>query len=340
MEKLKKMFGKKIFLVIIFLVLGFSVGFFLRIYFFNKCSDQFSLMNPVFACIRSQTINKKGYTDLKATLTSYIDDEQKAGRVEIVAVFFRDLIGGPTLGINDRVDFIPASLLKLPVVLTIYRWAEEEDPNILSQELMFDNKTLLQNNQEFPPEQMIQVNTPYTVEELVEHTIKYSDNFAAELLVEHINNLGNGRDLIADTYRDLGILNSNDLDSSSVSAKGFSSIFTLLFNNSFLVKEDSEKILEILSENNFDEGLKAGVPGEIKVANKFGEREVTSTGEKQLHDCGIIYYPTNPYLLCVMTKGKDIADLKNIISHISEEFYKEIDSRKLISGGQILDKNI
>jgi hypothetical protein len=49
----------------------------------------------------------------------------------------------------------------------------------------------------------------------------------------------------------------------------------------------------------------------------------------QLHDCGIIYYPGNPYLLCVMTRGTDWSALEKTIQTISAMTYKEVDSRKL-----------
>jgi len=70
------------------------------------------------------------------------------------------------------------------------------------------------------------------------------------------------------------------------------------------------------------------VPKEVRVAHKFGELGLPN-GEKQLHDCGIIYYPGNPYLLCVMSKGKDSQKLSGIIQTISSMVYKEVDSRKI-----------
>lgn len=56
---------------------------------------------------------------------------------------------------------------------------------------------------------------------------------------------------------------------------------------------------------------------------------VFASGVVELHDCGIIYYPNNPYVLCVMTRGDSMEELKKIISTISLMTYKEVDSRRL-----------
>ena len=101
-----------------------------------------------------------------------------------------------------------------------------------------------------------------------------------------------------------------------------------MYNSSFLNSDNSEKLLEILSESSFQNGLRQGVPENIKIAHKFGEREIT-LDKKQLHDCGVIYYPSNPYLLCVMTQGKDYKELERILGHISKEVYEEFDSRSI-----------
>lgn len=77
-----------------------------------------------------------------------------------------------------------------------------------------------------------------------------------------------------------------------------------------------------MSQTEFKEGLNRGLPAEITVAHKFGERDLGQ--QKELHDCGIVYYPNQPYLLCVMTKGADFDDLSETIGEISKLVYNFI----------------
>ena len=51
-------------------------------------------------------------------------------------------------------------------------------------------------------------------------------------------------------------------------------------------------------------------------------------GERQLHDCGIVYYSNHPYLLCVMTKDKTIENLADAIKDISHLVYEEINKQQ------------
>ena len=84
----------------------------------------------------------------------------------------------------------------------------------------------------------------------------------------------------------------------------------------------SEKLLSILSKTEYKGGLVAGVPDNIIVSHKFGERVIGDV--YQLHDCGIVYYPNNPYLLCVMTKGTEFTKLEKVIQDISGMVYQDM----------------
>jgi beta-lactamase class A len=87
----------------------------------------------------------------------------------------------------------------------------------------------------------------------------------------------------------------------------------------------SDKALGLLSKTAFKEGLVAGVPKEIKVAHKFGEQK--NGTEQQFHDCGVVYYPNNPYVICIMTRGNSPDELKPIIKEISQKVYREVNYR-------------
>lgn len=63
------------------------------------------------------------------------------------------------------------------------------------------------------------------------------------------------------------------------------------------------------------------MPKDVEIAHKFGQRDVDGVGLKQLHDCGIVYHPDGPYLLCVMTRGFDYDILSNVIGEISKRTY-------------------
>jgi hypothetical protein len=68
------------------------------------------------------------------------------------------------------------------------------------------------------------------------------------------------------------------------------------------------------------------LPKSLAVAHKFGERELPN-GIKQLHDCGIVYLPKHPYLLCIMTRGTDYDRLSTVISTISKKIYEDLMTR-------------
>ena len=110
-----------------------------------------------------------------------------------------------------------------------------------------------------------------------------------------------------------------------MSVEEFATFFRVLYNATLLSKDMSEKALDLLARAEFKEGLVEGVPASVTVAHKFGERVFGSNGEiKELHDCGIVYYPEHPYLLCVMTKGSSFEYLDDGIREISHIVYEKV----------------
>jgi beta-lactamase class A len=126
-------------------------------------------------------------------------------------------------------------------------------------------------------------------------------------------------------YKDLGMSSPTDAGNYEIDAVTYSRFFRVLYNSTYLSRTMSEYALELLSRGSFSDGLPAGVPNGVLVAHQFGERTHPATGERQLHDCGIVYAPTRPYLLCVMTRGKEFKQLASVISDISREVYREME---------------
>lgn len=287
------------------------------------CTRKYDFVNN--QC-KSGVIDKKAYLGLKVDLDKYFNEKMVEGDITDVSVYFRDLNDGPVMGINEHSTFSSASLLKLPIIITVFKIAETK-PEILEYKLVNEGDDD-RIDQHFSPEDTIKNNVSYSVNEIVRYALVYSDNKAIKMLNEFISMEGGYENNLQVVFRELGLILPDDLYDRDISTRAYASLFRLLYNSSYLHTEYSEEIMKILSESNFKTGLRAGVPEDVKVAHKFGERFL-ETGEKQLHDCGVVYYPKNPYLLCVMTRGNDFDKLARIIREVSEKFYVEVDSRKL-----------
>lgn len=318
-------------LVSIVFVLIFFVGVLMGPLVFGYwCHNNLNLINPNLKCDERYAIDKSEYIVLKNKISDYILEKQEAKEITKAAVYFRDLENGPIMGINEKESFVPASLLKLPVMLTYFSLLERK-PDFLEKKLSFSPNTNQKEplEQFFKPSKVAEPNREYSLEELIANMIIYSDNVSYTVLLENLRNNFSSENLVLETMRDLGLIEPSSYSDETISAKSYASIFRMLYNASYLSREFSEKALEILTKTDFNDGLVASLPKDIKVAHKFGERFNLPEGHKELHDCGIVYFPKNPYLICIMTEGYEFPKLTEAIKDISKMVFDEVNSRKL-----------
>ena len=272
----------------------------------------------------------------KALISKKIDEAIKNGEVEAAAIYFRSLSEGMWFGIAEREAFAPSSILKIPIMMTYYKLAER-DPAMLRKKLRY-----VVDSQEESAETLASHSAVpgkyYTVDKLIEFMIAESDNSAATLLTQNLPS-----QYFIDVFGVFGVnVSGKEAKDSFVSLKISASLLRVLYNASYLNEEFSERALWHLSKSTFKHGIRAGVPAGYAVANKFGIKSLEAQGQKQLHDVAIVYYPGNPYLLAVMTKGSgdDYSKLSKLIKVISEITFREVSSQhedKSDTGKAIID---
>lgn len=284
----------------------------------------YTLINPLLECeLAGDSALFKELRPFKTKVEALLKKKTDDYRLSHVSVYFRDLNNGPWFGINEDEKFSPASLLKVPTMIACLKQAEN-DRGFLAKRIRFAAKNDYNSDQMIKPSRSIEHGKVYTINELLNYSISYSDNNANTLLFQQVDSR-----ILSNTYRDLGV------EAPLVSTRGdfmpvtmYASFFRVLFNASYLGREMSHQALTYLTRTDFHNGIVAGVPPAIRVAHKFGERVLDSHPKiKQLHDCGIVYYPNNPYLLCIMSRGTDFKMLDDIISDTSRLVYEEVDQQ-------------
>jgi beta-lactamase class A len=270
-------------------------------------------ISPLLECLNSSTTDNK-YTEFSNDLEKKIEELKKDGLINYAAIYIRDLNNGPWIGINENEKFSPASLMKVPLLISYLKIADS-NPGLLQKELVVDipqSETLSQN---IIPEEIVENGKSYTVEDLLARMIIYSDNLAAGTLLENID-----YNSLNKIYNELGInLPENGEEENFMTVRNYASFFRILYNSSYLSREMSEKALYLMTKSTFKNGLIAGVPFGVEVSHKFGERSLPEG--KQLHDCGIVYRPDSNYLACIMTRGNDFSKMEKAIKALSENIY-------------------
>lgn len=314
-------------------LLTLVVGFVLGVWFFSASSSppatraltsdvrdkvlDSSFTNPLFECAElPESISVGERIGLEREIEALIESKKEEGAVTEAAVYFRDLNNGPWFGIKEEHPFSPASLLKVPLAMWYY-WKADTDPGILDQEIEFTGPPGV-SIVHFEPKEKLVPGTTYRIEDLVRIMLQQSDNDAAMILAQFA-----GSEETSDVYRDFGIEPLRDVQTYTTTVHTFASFFRVLYNATYLGRSLSEHMLEMMSSSSFTEGIVAGVPQDVRVAHKFGERQL-GPESYQLHDCGIVYAGENPYSLCIMTQGSDYNKLAAFIEDVSALVYEEV----------------
>jgi beta-lactamase class A len=241
----------------------------------------------------------------------------------VSSIYFRDLNNGQWIGVNEKASFAPASLMKTPLLIGFLKNAEKK-PELLNLNVVATEEyfaSILEQN--FELETKIEQGKTYTLRQVAEIMMQDSDNVAALMLSKYIL-----QDDLKDIFKSTGVPVDEEFSEIDIRVKDFAAFFRILYNASYLNREMSELALSILTHTTFKEGIVAGVPKDIEVAHKYGERLLLNDqdnlpDQSQLHDCGIVY-TSSPYILCIMTKGTDFAKQENFIADVSEFIYQKV----------------
>ena len=273
--------------------------------------------------------SNKTLADAKPQIAELIS----ASRAETVSIAVYDVQTKETLLINERVSMHAASTMKVPVMMEIFRLVEAKklslrEPIEVKNKFysIVDGSEFRLNKMDDSDEEVYRrISQTMTVLELVDHMITWSSNLATNLLIERVK-----AENVNKLMRDLG---ANEIEvkrgvedtkafqagiNNTTTAYDLMLLLKLIAEHKFLSKRASEKIVEILSSQHFNDGIPAGLPKSVRVAHKTGD--IT----KHNHDAGIVYLPDRkPYVIVVLTKG--IAEHRRssrLIADISRAVYQ------------------
>lgn len=279
------------------------------------------LINTLYAQ-KDMSINQ-----LKEKILKYISEIQ--GKA---AVSFIDFQTHESFSINGNEEFHAASTMKLPVMIELFRQSEANEINI-NDSVLVKNEFIsiadgsifsLSEKDDSDDEIYSFIDKNVSLMELCKRMITKSSNLATNILVELV-----GTNKIMTTLQNAGIQNIvvlrgvEDIQAfrqglnNVVTANDLASLLDLILKNKFTNSENTERILDIMLMQEFNDIIPELLPSSIKVAHKTGR--ITGI----IHDAAIIFLPDGrKYILVLLTKNLvDENSAKKILQKISLEIY-------------------
>ncbi|MBC7534607.1 MAG: serine hydrolase [Ferruginibacter sp.] len=292
--------------------------------------------SPVNTCDRVNMVRLNGYQfirpllfaeipceaekllPVKSAVVDIINSYKSSGTISGASVYLRELSQGNWVSIGEQDTYNPGSLLKVPELITFMKMNEKK-PGLLDKKILYSVPLQLKK-QAFFLSKSIEVGKTYAIRDLLYYMIAYSDNNATMLLNQMMDLA-----IFKKLFTDLGLpepnMTKNDIP---IGVKEYSLFMRALYNATYLNIGDSEYCTELLIHRDFNQGLLNGLPGEVKVAHKFGEARDRDGISANFSESGIIYVGSSPYLLTVMIRGKNNVALPPVISMISRKVFEMI----------------
>ncbi len=263
-------------------------------------------------------VESEHFLPMKNVISVVIDSLKKAGNISAASVYIREFNEGQWCSIHPENTFHPASLMKVLLLLTHLKTAESS-PDYLLKKIRFDLPDTVKINTQFYSSSSLIQGQSYTMHELLYFRAAESDNYATKILWDCADGAK-----IQQLVEALGFppLKGKEEDF-VVTAAIYSNLFKIIYNASYLSPEYSEYAADLLSNCSFKGGLSSGFPASISKWHKYGEWE-NQGFESELHDSGIVEVDGRPFLITVMTRGKNIEKLSASIKRIAQISYVKL----------------
>ena len=320
---------------VLLLAVGLAVGWFLGDKLYQKNSDNrqsqymrlsgYKYISPLLLCDSDNQQNSKSLLPLEDKIAGIINAKKQEGKLGDASVFVRDINSGSQINVNGDIKYFPASLTKIPFMIAFLK-AVESQPDLLNREARVSLSADYNASQEIAPSDAARIGQTYTADDLLSKMVRYSDNNALYTLVKLLD-----QKTFNTVYEDLGLKFPQNVEEQVdyMTPYDFAYFLRILYNSTYLKRDLSEKALTLMSQSDFNDGIKAGLPDNISLAHKFGlQTKVNGTvTERQMHDCGIVYNGNRPYIICIMTRSQSsIQEIESFMKEVSATTYGEMNT--------------
>ena len=114
-----------------------------------------------------QDCESEKYAPLKQSLINIIEKYKSSGAIISASVYVEEFEEEAWICINNNEQYIPASLLKLPLLVTMLH-VSEDNPSILNRVIRFDKPSTSDYHQAFNSKSIV-LGHNYTIKELLEY---------------------------------------------------------------------------------------------------------------------------------------------------------------------------
>lgn len=268
-----------------------------------------------------------------SSIESYITQFQNI----TISVSVYDVETDKEININADVFMHPASTMKVPVMMEVFRQAQAGKFSLDDKIEIYNSFQSIVDGSEFHLDVADDSETSLyerigekeTIRELNRLMIVRSSNLATNILMDLV-----GTKEIDDFVKVLGIKDVNVIRliedkpayrlgmNNTFSARGTTQMMHLLAEGKVVSKQASDEMIHVMLGQEFNESIPALIPNNVKVAHKTGW-----TGEF-FHDTGIVF-PANrkPYAITLFTNGfpeNDDSQAHKCMAEISRMIYESL----------------
>lgn len=258
----------------------------------------------------------------------------RQGDKRLIAVAYKHLGTGVAFGLHDRERFHAASTMKIPVMMALFDAVDRgelrlDEPIAVRNEFhsIMDGSTFtLDPAEDGDPDLYQAAGQTRPLEEMIRRMIVRSSNLATNLLIEKV-----GASTVMDLMRrieayDIRVLRGVEDEkafaagmNNAVTAHDLLVVLDAIAGGTAVSKAGSERMIDILKAQEFNEKIPAGLPPGTPVAHKTGD----ITGVH--HDAAVVFPPgEKPYVLVVLTAGfQDEKEADGVIAAISRAVWEK-----------------
>lgn len=236
--------------------------------------------------ISRNLIDQEHFINTLQPLRVYLQDLVEKEGPDSISIYLEYLNTGANISINQDLRIFPASLVKVPLALAVMKKVEKGEW-ALHNELIVTKED---RDYAWGDVHKNPVGTRITIEDLLKEMLVNSDNTAFRIFYRNLS-----FDELQDVISAVGL---EDLfnEEGKITAKEYTRLFRVLYVSSYLNREHSEKLLEILANTPYEEYLGQGIPDDVPFAHKIGENDEAGV----VLDSGIVYVEDRPYLIAAM----------------------------------------